>query len=223
MGLSKQTLAAFFAKKNNVQYMQVKKDDIRKEILDVATSEFFEKGYKKASMRNIAQKANVGLSNIYNYYQNKEQILSEVLEPLLNEFDKLLSEHNGPDYISTEIFTSQEYQLEHTKLLSQLVLSYKDELKLLLFNSHGSQYENFWDEFTDNQTIVGMEYMRKMKKKYAHVNINISEFFIHTMSSWWLTIIGELVSHDLDEKETEQFFREYVAFGTAGWKKIMKV
>jgi AcrR family transcriptional regulator len=203
--------------------MQIKKDDIRKVILEVATEEFLEKGYKKTSMRTIARKANVGLSNIYNYFKNKNEILGEVLTPLMKEFEELIKGHNRPDYISTEIFTSEEYQLEHTKLLSQLVLNFKEELNLLLFKSHGSQYENFWDEFTDKQTVVGMEYMQKMKEKYPHINVNISEFFIHTMSSWWLTIIGELVSHDLDENETEQFFREYVAFGTAGWKMIMQV
>lgn len=68
-----------------------------------------------------------------------------------------------------------------------------------------------------------MEYLRRMKEKYPYVNTDISEFFIHTMSSWWFTIIGEIVTHDLTKEETRRFISEYMEFGTAGWKKIMNV
>lgn len=98
------------------------------------------------------------------------------------------------------------------------------ELKLLLFQSGGSSLEDFRDTFTDKQTKTGLEYMQLMKAKYPHINSDISTFFIHTMSSWWLTLLGEIVSHDeLTEGEIEQSVSEYVAFGTAGWKKLMKV
>ena len=43
------------------------------------------------------------------------------------------------------------------------------------------------------------------------------------MSSWWLTVVGEIVSHDeLTGSQIEQFLAEYIAFGTAGWKELMK-
>ncbi len=203
--------------------MQVQKDNIRKRILEVSKEEFLEKGFKDVSMRSIAMKAEVGLSNIYNYFKNKNEILGEVLYPLLNAFDKLLEEHNEPKYISKDIFTSEQYQLEHTERFVQLILKFKKELKLLLFHSHGSTYENFWDEFSDKQTETGWKYIQKMKEKYPQVNTNMSEFFLHTMSSWWLTIIGEIVSHNLTKAEMEQFFSDYIAFGTAGWKKLMNI
>ncbi|WP_421918376.1 hypothetical protein [Marinifilum sp.] len=43
------------------------------------------------------------------------------------------------------------------------------------------------------------------------------------MSSSWLTIIGEIVSHDLTREEMEHFFTDYVVFGTAGWKKLLNM
>ncbi len=203
--------------------MQVQKDNIRKRILEVSKEEFLKKGFKDVTMRSIAMKAEVGLSNIYNYFKNKNEILGEVLYPLLNAFDKLLEEHNGPRYISKDIFTSEQYQLEHTERFVQLIVKFKKELKLLLFHSHGSTYENFWDEFSDKQTETGWKYLQKMKEKYPQVNTNISGFFLHTMSSWWLTIIGGIVLHDLTKAEMEQFFSDYIAFGTAGWKKLMNI
>lgn len=203
--------------------MQVKKEDIQRRIREAAEKEFLDKGFKGASMRSVAKDAEVGLSNIYNYFKNKDEILGEVLSPLLNAFDELLEQHNDPRYISKDIFTSEEYQLEHTERFVQLILKFKKELKLLLFHSHGSSYENFWNEFSDKQTETGWKYLQKMKEKYPQVNTTMSEFFIHIMSSWWLTIIGEIVSHDLSKDEMKQFFSDYVAFSTAGWKKLMNI
>jgi hypothetical protein len=62
-----------------------------------------------------------------------------------------------------------------------------------------------------------------MKIKYPHVNTDVSDFFVHTMCSWWIDILGELVMHDLERKELERFISEYIEYGTAGWKKLMKV
>lgn len=174
-------------------------------------------------MRTIAKKAGVGLSNIYNYFQNKDEIFLEVLSPLMKAFDKIMIEHNNSENLTLDIFYSEEYFVRQTKQFVDLIVTFKDELKLLLFQSYGSSLENFRDKYTDLHTEIGLEYIQKMKEKYPQVNANISDFFIHTMSSWWLSIIGEIVSHDLTDEEIKQFIAEYIAFGTAGWKKIMKV
>jgi AcrR family transcriptional regulator len=203
--------------------MQVQKESIRRKILKAARKEFLHKGFKDVSMRAIAAKSGVGLSNIYNYFKNKDDILNEVLTPLLIAFEKLMQEHNSPEYISTDIFTSKDYQRENIDRFVSLITQYRKELYLLLFKSHGSRFEHFDDEFTDKHTSAAIDYLQKMKKKYPNINTDVSTFFIHTMSSWWLSIIGEIVSHDLETDEIEKFVSEYMAFGTAGWKKIMGV
>ena len=50
--------------------MQIPKDNIRNNILKAAENIFLEKGYSKTSMREIAAKSNVVLSNIYNYFKS---------------------------------------------------------------------------------------------------------------------------------------------------------
>ena len=69
--------------------MKVLKDEIYESILSVARQEFLCKGYKETSMRNIAQKANVGLSNIYNYFKNKDEIYKTVVTPAKSHICKL--------------------------------------------------------------------------------------------------------------------------------------
>lgn len=203
--------------------MQIQKDNIRKVILEVARKEFLEHGFKNTSMRVIAKKANVVLSNIYNYFKNKDEILQEVLHPLLSELYKILYSHNIEEHLNTNIFTSEEYQRKHINIYVEMILKFNNEFNLLLFKSHGSSLENFRDDYIDKHTKLGHEYLDKMKERYPQINANISEFFMHTMSSWWLNNIGEIVSHDLEHKEIEKFVSEYMEFATAGWKQIMRV
>ncbi len=202
--------------------MQVKKENIKEDILRVAKAEFYKNGFKNTSMRTIAKKSDVGLSNIYNYFRDKDEIFRTVLTPLLTAFNRIMDEHNKPEYISTDIFTSIQYQTDHINTFVNLIINYREDLKLLLYRSHGSSLENFSDQYSDIHTEVGIEYMKKMKEKYPHINNNISSFFIHIMSSWWITIIGEIVSHEVPEDEIERFVSEFIEFTTAGWKKIMK-
>ena len=203
--------------------MQKQKDDIRKTILKIARKEFINKGFKDASMRIIAKEANVGLSNIYNYFKNKDEIFCEVLSALLKSMDSVMEKHNSSEYISTDIFTSDEYMRSQIDMFVGLVENYKEDFKLLLFKAAGSSLEDFRNKITDAHTQTGIEYIALMKEKYPLINADISAFFIHTMSSWWISIIAELVMHDLSHSETEEFIREYMEFGTAGWKRVMRV
>ena len=203
--------------------MQTKKDNIRKNVLKIAREEFFDKGFKDASMRTISKKAGVGLSNIYNYFKNKDEIFCEVLSGLLRAMDKVMKKHNSSEYITTDIFTSDKYMRNQIDMFVGLVENHKEDFKLLLFKSAGSSLENFRDEITDKHTQIGKEYIGLMKQKYPEINGKVSDFFIHTMSSWWISIIAELLMHDLSHEALEDFIREYMEFGTAGWKKIMQV
>jgi AcrR family transcriptional regulator len=203
--------------------MQIQKDDIRKNVLAKARQEFLEKGFKDASMRSIAARSGVGLSNIYNYFRNKDEIFREVLSGLLAAIEKLTNGHNSPESIDLYVLDTEAYIQSQIHLFFNLVSKYKADFNLLLFNSSGSSLENFREQYIDQHTDIGMEYIKKIKEKYPFVNIDISPFFIHTMSSWWMSIMAELVSHDLSDSQLEQFMSEYMAFGTAGWKKIMNI
>ena len=78
-----------------IKLMQYPKDDIQKEILKAAEKVFLENGFPKASMREIAQEAQVGLSNIYSYFKSKDDIFCTVVRPVISAFDRMLHEHHG--------------------------------------------------------------------------------------------------------------------------------
>ena len=81
--------------------MQTQKTDIHKIILEVSRKEFLMHGFKDTSMRTIAKKSGVSLSNIYNYFKDKDEILQAVLQSLINYLSKIQTEHNDTNKIDT--------------------------------------------------------------------------------------------------------------------------
>jgi AcrR family transcriptional regulator len=64
--------------------LKQKTDDIRRQhILDAAIDVFEEHGFRGATIRQIAQKADVSDGTIYNVFANKEALLLAILRPLL--------------------------------------------------------------------------------------------------------------------------------------------
>lgn len=174
-------------------------------------------------MRSIAKIVDISLSNIYNYFKNKSEILKTILQPLLDELDHMMEDHNNDSVMNKEYFLSEHSVKHETDKMVRLTTCYSDELNLLLFKSNGSDFENFKEEYINKHTKVSIEYFEKMHKKYPATRFQYSEFFLHTMSSWWLSIVGEIVSHKLNQEEIEEFYTDYTVFAIAGWKKIMNM
>ncbi len=69
------------------------KEEIRQEILLAAENEFYKRGYRDASMRTIARKANTTLGNIYNYFENKEALLDAVIGDIPEKINAMIEKH----------------------------------------------------------------------------------------------------------------------------------
>ncbi|MDO4789850.1 MAG: TetR/AcrR family transcriptional regulator [Porphyromonas sp.] len=203
--------------------MQRTKDHTRNLLLETARRAFFQKGFKAVSMREISGKSGVGLSNIYNYYPNKDSLLEDVLQPLLKEIERFRQDHNSPEQVTIEVFTSEKIQREWLRESLNIVSRFRNELKLLLFSSQGSKFENYVEEWISKSTEMGLEYIGKMKAQYPQLHTDVSPFFIHFASSWWINMTKEVVQHEnLSEEEMERFVGEYIRFSTGGWEKLMQ-
>lgn len=64
---------------------QILKREIREKILSSALDSFLEKGYRDTSMLEIAQKTGIATGNIYNYFRNKDALLSTLIDPVLKQ------------------------------------------------------------------------------------------------------------------------------------------
>ena len=201
--------------------MQISKEHIRKNILQTAQSLFYTKGYAKVPMREIASKSHVSLSNIYNYYDSKEKIFQEIVQPAIDDFNRILDEHHGRSRTDIMEMFSDDYLQNLIKEYLSLN-KHRDRLFLLLFRAQGTSLEKFKDDFSDRSTAEVKRYFIRMKQKYPQINIDISDFTIHLHTVWMFTMLEELVMHRKEPQEIEKIVTEYMIFSTTGWKELIK-
>lgn len=87
-------------------------------IIDKATCEFAEKGYKGAGLSTIAKNAGVSVGVIYKYYADKEELFRACISKSIDYLDEALSRAGGegkslPDMIRALIAQTQVACREH--------------------------------------------------------------------------------------------------------------
>lgn len=199
--------------------MRVLKDDKYKSILRAARKEFILRGFKDASMRTIAKDANVGLSNIYNYFKNKDEIFLEIVSPARDDLFAFVKDKHTEKYIDFNFMSTRAYQEETVDVYIQLLIKYKEEIRLLLFYSQGSTMENFRETLTEYLTDVSNNHKAIVKNYYPQVQ-EVSSFFTHTLCAFMVSIVGEIVTHDMEKHKIREFFKEYFRFQIAGWREL---
>ncbi|TAL57509.1 MAG: TetR/AcrR family transcriptional regulator [Nanoarchaeota archaeon] len=77
-----------FIMKRKTYNVQFKREGKKNEIIQAAVQLFIEKGFDKVSLADIASKINLGRTTIYEYFNNKSEILSLYLEKEMLEYHK---------------------------------------------------------------------------------------------------------------------------------------
>lgn len=61
--------------------MQLKKKDVQMAIQETALELFYQKGYLKTKMSDIAKEMDMSVGNIYTYFKNKEELFYTIITP----------------------------------------------------------------------------------------------------------------------------------------------
>ena len=129
--------------------MQVLKKEIRESIINAAIEEFYQMGFTKASIHNIAKSINISTGNIYRYFKNKENLFEEILRPLTSKITILLKgesqkEHqellNSKDLTKEQLFN---FIINSNIQTFKFFLPYRKQLLILIDKSNGTKFENY--------------------------------------------------------------------------------
>lgn len=205
--------------------MQIKKEDTREEILAVAKRIFVKKGFAKTSIREIASGANVGVSNLYNYFKSKDEIFRRIVMPLIIEMERMVAEHHNVKYheqfLKYASGESDAMMSEHVEIYMKLIRNHHDELELILFKAQGSSLENFIDDYTDECTRQVLAFMDDFKTKYPNFSTVNSTFTYHVHTVWMFSFIAEIIKHKLKPNEIEKAIEDYIHFEYTGWRELL--
>jgi len=205
--------------------VQTKKDYTRDDILKAAETIFLRDGFNKANMRDIAKSANVGLSNLYNYFKNKDEILRVIVAPVIQELDRVLLEHHNPDNLDEfELYLENGSELilkGQTGAYLYLTRNYRRQMELLFTKAQGSSLENFIDDYTDRCTVQVDRYMNMVFERHPELRSKCHPFSYHLQMVWMFDLFTEIIKHHIKPKDAERDVTEYIKFVFHGWRGLM--
>lgn len=192
-------------------------------IHDAARSEFLQKGFREASLRNIVKTAGVTTGAFYGYYNNKEELFAALVdEPyrhLIDEYRSTLEyfaalpPEEQPEQMGKvsggEMHTMLRYMHEHS-----------DAFHLILQCSDGTGYANLIDTLVQLETESTHKYcdvLNSLGRTVPHIDARLE----HILVTGLMNAYFEIIIHDMPTDDAERYLDELNAFYTAGWNKIM--
>ena len=126
--------------------MEEKSTATLENIQEAALTEFLDKGFLGASLRQIVKNAGVTTGAFYGYFPNKEALFAAIVEPhaaiLMEKFMEAqtsfakLPEKEQPSHMGEDSRTYVDWMVDY-------VCRHREPVKLLLTRAEGTGYENF--------------------------------------------------------------------------------
>lgn len=201
---------------------QYKKDDVERRILRSAKSIFLKYGYLKASLRSICNQAKISLSNLYNYYPNKDSLFVAVLSPLLNDLEKVCE--YGRSYQSKNTrFESLGDKKNNLAIAIDYINKHRGELNLLFNLSSGSSLENYADYLSQEYEKNWILFFNNLQKNCPEEKFKKpSSFFLRNMAHFHIMTVRKIISHKLSHEEMTKLTDELAIFFWHGGMGLMK-
>lgn len=192
-------------------------------ILDAGKTEFLEKGFQIASLRNIVKNAGVTTGAFYGYYSSKEELFDALVGEPANYF---MSEYKKVQYDFKKLPPQQqesgvgEISGDWMLWIADYIYDHLEAFKLLLQCSEGTKYEHFIHELVEIEVESTHDFISVMQsagKKIRYVDPQLE----HILVSGMFAAFFEVVIHDMPKEKAKEYIKELREFQTAGWIKIM--
>lgn len=193
-------------------------------ILQQAKLEFLKNGYEKASLRTIAQNADVSTSAIYTRFKDKEGLFRELLRPaaekLLNYMETYLGQFEAlnADFQACQRLSCAERGYGG---FLDILYEYFDEFKLLVTSSTNGIYRSYLEKIVALHVNCTIQFL-EVSQNAAYREGQITEGFIYILSSSFYSGLFELAVHNICREESEQYFNELKDFYERGWSRYLK-
>lgn len=195
--------------------------ETRKKLLDSAKQEFLDKGYMKASLRTICKNAGVTTGALYFFFQDKEDLLRQLVEVPLQRLASLIQSHLSDELNMDTAFVSLGDDSEDIQAAREIVhfmYQHSDIFQILLTKSQGSVYEDIVSRFAD----WGEQHYNVLAEMTA-AKLGVSKpdhYMIHWMAHMQVDAFIHLFTHEPDEEKAVSHMEEIVVYLVSGWNGL---
>ncbi len=189
-------------------------------IIEAATKEFLEYGFKDASMRRIAAAAGMSASGLYKHFVSKEEMFSALVEPAYQGFMDLFRQEvdDQKEYVGTGDLSSWDTGRD-ARLAISYIYDHLDAFRLLICRSQGTKYENFLHDIAELEEKTTLSFMETLKKQGMVIN-DIKEKELHLLTTANVNAVFQTVEHDFTKEEALHYAETLDRFFSKGWKEL---
>lgn len=180
--------------------MQYLKKEIKERILAAAVEEFKEQGYSDASIRNIANNAEISLGNVYRYFTNKEALYFAVINPFMESVKS---------FVDNEFVFEGKTMKQIAEMLIAFISQYNDEL-LIIRKGNTVHYDKFV-----NYIIEAIAYKIKelVQSIFPEIDSKIENpDFYEAIAEGFLTSFFKILKNGDPKEVLERKARELITF-----------
>ena len=209
--------------------------ETKKKLLQCAMKEFSDKGYMKASLRNICKEAGVTTGALYFFFKDKEDLFGSLVGEPLKGLLEIIEGHFSDEITASKDLSEGKISiqdvasaegLEDDTAIARTVIQYlfrhKEIFDLLLTKSQGSRFENLPDQMVDRVEVHYTKMYVTMKGYRSKRELtNEDKFFIHWVSHDQIDIFIHIVTHCKNVKEGEAQIKNMMSYMTGGWFAVI--
>ena len=192
-------------------------------IQQAALTEFLDKGFLSASLRQIVKNAGVTTGALYGYFSCKEALFASIVEPhaaaLMGRFMEAQTSFAGrpeaeqPEHMGEDSESCLDWMVDY-------ICQNREPVKLLLCRAEGTGYESFVHNMVEVEVEYTLRYMEVLRRLGRRVP-TLSRSLCHIIASGMFNGLFEVVIHDMPYEQALRDVKQLRAFYTAGWLELV--
>ena len=179
-------------------------------IIRAGKQEFLKYGYKGASLRNICKQAGVTTGAFYFQFENKEQLLDEILRPVITYFSAMVQKS------TMEEFEGESSSADGDEQMLEILWNYKEECQILLEGTAGTAYEKVFEELQEGLRQGFLLFFGKYG--ISDVDEKLLDVIVRMRVESYLTIIRK----EYTLEETKKLARQIGIYCDAGFEALVR-
>lgn len=167
-----------------------KKLELRQEIIETAFDCFADAGYHATGIADIAQRLGIGHGTFYRYFENKRDIVEQVITDLLDRITANLTAQNAPDAPTS----LQEYRDQTARIADALTDVFASDPripKLLLLEAtsiDAAMTERVFEFFDVAATLTGAYFQHGVDQGYLRADLDV-EFSARAVNGMIMAVV----------------------------------
>lgn len=191
-----------------------KKKEIKEKIIKVSKEIFFNTSYEKTTIEEIAQKADIGVGTVYNYFNSKADILICIAEKEIDieGVSYILSEEDLKKSVADIIVDFSWKSLGNLKILSKRI--WKELIRAMINSSKSNNLILNGFMKIDLNYIKNLEQLLENLKNKGLLksNFDSSTASMVLYNNIMALVIQYIFSDTLTKEEAKNIYEKYVLF-----------